>query len=244
MTKSDDEKNIKATEDIQELKLTLSQSLPLLRLAGYGLLILAFFNLMKVFIPPSFGNPSWELQTMGVLVEGSPILLLGLVTVFAGERSWRSKWEFPILEFLSWLVFLLAVLFFLIIPWGIFNAVTINNQNNEQIQTQIEQRMSQTQQVREQLSKVTTAEEMKTLIARLDNQGRAPDIENTQQLEETKQRLASFLDQMEQSIEAEATKTRSNQRLILLKNSLAWNLGALVSGVIFLIIWRTTNWAR
>jgi hypothetical protein len=39
-------------------------------------------------------------------------------------------------------------------------------------------------------------------------------------------------------------QTYSERRLQLLKQSVKWNLGSLVSGVLFIIIWQLTDWAR
>jgi hypothetical protein len=37
---------------------------------------------------------------------------------------------------------------------------------------------------------------------------------------------------------------RHEQRLTLFKNTVKWNLGALVAGILFLQIWFRTRWAR
>ena len=42
----------------------------------------------------------------------------------------------------------------------------------------------------------------------------------------------------------QAEPIRSQDRLSLWKSSVKWNLGALVSGVLFIRIWRGTHWAR
>jgi hypothetical protein len=48
----------------------------------------------------------------------------------------------------------------------------------------------------------------------------------------------------ETTIKSQAAATQKNQRLALLKRSVKWNLGALISGVLFIILWQGTSWAR
>ena len=42
-------------------------------------------------------------------------------------------------------------------------------------------------------------------------------------------------------MKAQAEQTRKTQRLGLLKNSIKWNLGALISGCLYLLIWQFTR---
>ena len=58
----------------------------ILRLLGYGLLLMAVVDLFFLLIPPQFMNPLWEFQTMGAVVERIPLTLLGIVLTFYGEK--------------------------------------------------------------------------------------------------------------------------------------------------------------
>ena len=102
----------------------------------------------------------------------------------------------------------------------------------------------QIQQVREALGQVTTVEQMQLLISQLNSQGRTPQIQNTQQLAEAKEQLSTFLEQGETRIQEQAKQQKKSQRNQLLENSVKWNVGALVSAVLFISIWRLTGWAR
>lgn len=72
------------------------------------------------------------------------------------------------------------------LPLGIGNTLRIDRQSNIQINTQVEQRMTQIQQVQQQLQQATTEEQMENLLSRLDTQGRTPEIQSAQELEQIK----------------------------------------------------------
>ncbi|OCR02357.1 hypothetical protein BCD67_20395 [Oscillatoriales cyanobacterium USR001] len=210
------------------------------RWIGYGLLVLSFFDIIATFTPPNFLNPVWELQTIGALVERVPVPLLGLALIFFGEEIDRSNLEDLLLKFLSWLCVLLALLFLLMIPLGIVNTLKINNQNNQQISQQANQQLSQLKQVEERLTK-GTPEDLKNLATELTKLGVQT---NTQNPEELKKQILSRIDPAKQQLETQSKAVQSNQRLVLLKNSVKWVLGALISSVLFFTIWKGTDWAR
>ena len=108
----------------------------------------------------------------------------------------------------------------------------------------IDQKKAQLQQVEEAIERAKTPAEIETLISRLDRQGRSPEIQDSQQLEEVKKQLSDSIAQGKEKILEQAESTRSSKRLGLWKSSVKWNLGALVSGVLFIKIWRGTRWAR
>ncbi|MBD1937458.1 HpsJ family protein [Microcoleus sp. FACHB-68] len=211
-----------------------------LRWVGYGLLLLALFNTIEIFIPPSFMNPGWELQTIGALVEQVPIPLMALVLIFFGESYDRTRLEKPLLKLLSWLCLLLALLFLLLIPLALVNTWRVNDQFNQRINAQSQQQLSQMEQVEAQLA-TGTPEEIRALATQLNSLGIAIDSQNPEEIKsQILARIPPAKDQLQQQAQAE----RSSQRLGLLKSSVKWNLGALISSVLLFIIWRGTGWAR
>ncbi|NEN98951.1 MAG: hypothetical protein F6K50_26635 [Moorea sp. SIO3I7] len=244
MTKLDGNKLTESVEDIRQFNFSVLRSATLLHWIGYGLLVLTVFDVVETLIPPNFMNPAWELQTIGALVERVPVPLLGLALVFYGERHGRERWEVLVVKVLSWLALVLGVLYFLLIPLGIINTVRINKQASTQITTQVNRGMTQFQQVKEALEKVNTEAEMEKLLASLSSEGRTPDINNSQELERVKEQLASFIARGEQRIQNQAQSSLSSRRLGLFKSAVKWNLGALVSGALFITIWKSTPWAR
>ena len=242
MTTSHKDKLTEAVENLWEFSSALARTIPLLRWIGYALLGLALFDLVDLLVPPHFMNPVWEFQTLGGLVERVPVPLIGLGLAFLGERQDRGFWEPFILRCLSWLALLLGLVFLLLIPLSVFNTVRIDQQNNEQIAGQVNQRMTQIQPVKDAVAKATTTDEMEQLLSRLDSQGRTPEIKDSQQLEEVKNKLSSFIAQGEETMKTQAQTALYSQRMKLLKNSVKWNLGALISGVLFIYLWKATSW--
>lgn len=211
-----------------------------LRWIGYGLLILSLIDTISILTPPQFLNPVWELQTIGALVERVPVPLLGLALIFFGEEYERQGLEELFLKFLSWICLLLALLFLLMLPLGIVNTIRVNNDNNKQITDRANQQLAQLQQVEERLNK-GTPEDLKNLggeLARLGVQT------NTQDPQELKTQILSRITPAKESLQKQSQAVQSNQRLALLKNSVKWLLGALISSVLFFTIWRGTDWAR
>jgi ElaB/YqjD/DUF883 family membrane-anchored ribosome-binding protein len=233
-----------SVEDIRQFGFSLLRSATLFRWIGYGLLIFSVFDTIAVFIPPQLLNPSWEFQTIGQLVERVPVPLIGMVLVFYGEKLGRKKWEIPLVKLLSWFTVLLALVFFLLAPLGIVNTIRLNNRSTAQIDGEMNQRMEQITQVKDLLVKADTPQEMQELISRLDTQGRTPTIADSQQVDEIRAQVSEVIKQAEETMQTQASEAKSNRRIALFKNSVKWNLGALVAGALFLFLFIGTGWAR
>lgn len=216
------------------------RSIGRIRMVGYGLLVLALFDVIQLFISPSFMNPSWELQTMGGLIERIPVPLLGLALVFFGEDYNRTGLEDILLKLLSWLTLLLAVVSLLLIPLGINNTLRLNTLNNQQIAAQAEQQISQLEQVEAQVQG-GSPEQLQTLGLELNRLGLPIDSQNPEQL---RSEILQNIPIAKERVQTQAAQQIANQRQTLLKNSVKWNLGALVASVLFFMIWRGTRWAR
>ena len=185
-------------------------------------------------------DPVWEFESLGAIVERVPLPLLALVLVFYGEANFRAKWELTVLKLLSRACIVVGVLFLLLIPLCISNAVRINNINNDRVDTQITQQVSPLQRIEEQLGKATT-NDLESLLARINAQGGSPDIKNSQEL---KSRLSTEISKSERTLKAQAEATRKTRRLALIKSSVKWCIGALIAGDLFIRIWQATRWAR
>jgi hypothetical protein len=238
MTKSSSDKFIPGlVQELQEFAFSQAGSTKILRMLGYGLLLLALFDVVEMLVPPNFMNPAWEFQTFGALVERVPVPLIGLGLIFYGEMHSRNKWEFLSVKLLSWLTLLLAVVFLLLIPLGIGNTVRLSKQSAAQITNVSKQQLSQAEQVEQKLSEATPEQIGNFLKA----QGRSLDGKSTQ---EVKTQILSEVTKAKSQIKNQAQATQSSQRLNLLKSSVKWNLGALVSAALFFSFWKATQWAR
>lgn len=217
------------------------RSMGILRFAGYGLLILGFFDYINIFIPPQFLNPVWEFQTLGSLVERVPVPFLGLVLVFYGEWLYREKLEKQLLRVLSWACLLVGVLYLLLIPLGIRDSVRINTSNEALLRSQASQQIAQTEQIEERFNQATSPEELNNLLKALKAGDNSLNTKDTQVF---KEQVVSRLNNYQKTIEQQSEATLKSQRLALLKKAVKWNLGALICGVLFIYLWRVTGWAR
>ncbi|MCU0517716.1 MAG: HpsJ family protein, partial [Oscillatoria sp. Prado101] len=139
-----------------------------------------------------------------------------------------------------WVSLLLALLCLLLIPPGLAYTVQINNQNNQQIAAQVAGQLKQLEEVETQVSK-GTPQDIQNLASQLNNLGLQVD---SQKPEEVRGQILEKVTAAKKGIEPQAQATRSNLRTALLKNSVKWNLGALISSALFFTIWRSTGWTR
>ena len=212
----------------------------LVRWLGYGLLLSALVDYIFIIVPPQFTNPLWEFQTIGALVEHAAIPLLGLIFVFYRHKGYILKREKNLLRFLSWLSLVVGLLYLLMLPLGIADTWRIYHASNAQITAQLSQQSQQFQKIKGQLDEATTHEQLKQLVASLNPQG-SLQINDPQAF---KDQFLAEISQAQQNLQVQADSVRTNESQTLIKNSLKWNLGALVSGVLFILIWRLTRWAR
>lgn len=207
----------------------------LIRVVGYGLLVLALFDIMAILVPLRLMNPAWEFETIGSLVERVAVPLLGLLLVFYGERNFRRKWEYSFLKLLSWLCLLWGVLFILLIPFGISNTVRLYRQTNTQITTQYNQQQQGVTQLEQQLQ-IAKPQDVENFLR---SQRRSSNGKNPQEI---KQQLLAEVASAKQKLQTQYQEAKTSQSHSLLKKSVKWNFGALVSGVLFIYIWRFTRW--
>lgn len=236
MTNSSDELP-QIVEGMRQFNLSLSKSIAPFRWVGYGFLIYAAFDWILLLIPPRLMNPIWEFQTMGALVERIPVLLLGLLLIFFGETSFRGRWERPLVQALSWLCLVLGIIFFLMLPLGIVNTFRINQQNAVQATIEYDEQLAQALAAEQQINAAAPEE----IIGILESQGAEVEVENP---DEIKDILRTEINSARETLDQEYDSLRAGQRMSLLKNSVKWNFGALMSGVLLIYIWRSTRWAR
>ncbi len=210
------------------------------RCGGYALLLLAFIDFVNIFIPLHFTNPVWEFQTIGLLVDHAPVPLIGLIFVFVGGNNYREKIEIYLLKFLSWAALVVGILFILLLPLGINNTLRINQQNQIQVLKQSSQKLAEIQQIKEMLNQVKTEQDLEKIFHFLNHQDK-PDFTNIQ---DVKGQLLTQILQMQKNINNQYKVAENQTRQELLRNAVKWNLGALICGVAFILVWSTTIWAR
>jgi hypothetical protein len=207
----------------------------LFRLAGYGLLILTLFDVVSAFVPPQFSNPGWQFQTAGGFVERSAVPLIGFVMAFYGNNEARKKRELMVLKALSWLALVTGAFYLVLLVILFITFPGLNDRGQEQINAQYNPEITKLQQIQSQVEKAP-ANQIEALMKSNKAAGTDPQV--------FKSKLLQDAATAEKNLKDRASITKSSQKLALIKNSVKWGLGALVSAVLFIRIWAATAWAR
>ncbi len=214
-----------------------SVSISLIRLVGYGLLLLTLLDFGAILLPPQLMNPVWEFETMGAIVERIPVPLLALGFIFFGDSQLRGQWERLLLKVLSWASLAFAVFLVLLIPfWGISSTIRINNQTVTQMTTQYDARSQQLTELEAQLNEASPDD----IATFLQDQG----VELEELEAAPKEQMLMQLTQAKTRVQTEFENQQTSQRNTLIKSSLKWNLSALISSALFAYLWHLTRWAR
>ena len=213
----------------------------LLPLLGYGLLLFALFDYVPILISPHFTDPAWELKTIGDLVEHAAVPLIGLLFVFYRDQGYMLRMERNLLGFLSWVCLLVGILYLLMLPLGIADTWRLYYANKVQVTARTSQQSQQFQQAKGLLQQAKTDEQIKQVVTSLTPRVRSEDIKKPQEFRE---QFLAKISEGEQKLQVQADNVWTDQSQTLLKNSVKWNLGALLAGTVFIGIWHLTDWAR
>ena len=213
----------------------------ILRWCGYGFLLMAGFDILQSLIPLGFTNPLWEMSTMASLVERVPIPILGFLLVFWGEDEERKIWEEKFLKLLPWLCITLGIVFLLMLPLTVINTWRINQVNNLQVEQKLQQEERQIGQIESQVNQ-GNLEQLRAIASQLKAVG--IEINSTQAQPQLKADILAQIAKAKTQMPDRASALKNNQTFDLLKKSLKLFLGALISGVLYLQIWRSSSWVK
>jgi hypothetical protein len=215
----------------------------LLRMAGYGLLILAFSNYGDALIPPQFGkDPTWEFSTLGKLVGTSPVPIIGLILVFYGESTARSAFGKKILSFLSWLSLLLSIVYVVMLLIGVSAAIRINSDNEAKASLALSQQLAQFNTAKENIKNTNDANLQK--VAELIER-QSPNIKlDKSNPTELRKQLDLEITKNEATIKTRIDDGKSQAFKQLIKQAAKWYFEAIVSAVVLFGIWTQTKWTR
>ncbi len=211
------------------------------RSIGYTLVFFATVDLLYALIPPKFTDPVWEFQTIGDWFERVPVLVLGLMLVFYGERHFRTRLEHHLLRLLSWLSLVLGLSFLLILPLCVNDAVQINRLNNQQINTQLNEQNDQLDKARSRILSASEAE-LETLLLAPEQAAKVPNAPRTTKV--AKNVALDNLEKVADQTTEKANQARKNLKRNLLKNTARLIAGFFVSSGLLFYLWKKTDWAR
>ena len=217
-------------------------TISIIRIVGYGLLMMAVVDFMNLLIPLKLMNPDWELQTIGAVIERIPVTFLGIVFVFYEDTNYRTPIEKILLKVISWSCLVFALLLILVIPLNINNAFRIYHAYNAKINYQIHPRLEVIQDFQTQIESADSQEN----IAKIIQQQSSKKVELPESLDinNFKNNIAKNLQKESDSLQNKAQDNRSKKRYQLLRKAIKYNLGALIAVFLFIFIWKNTFWAR
>jgi len=201
------------------------------RLIGYGLLGFALFDIINILIPPRFLNAAWEFEMVRSLVERVPVPLLGTGLVLLGEKNQGLRKTLAILSLIA------GVLFLLMVPLCINDSLRIYQQKGAEINNQASQQLTQLAQAKTQVSRATTEKDINDILTNLNLKVISSEV-NTP--EEIKSNLLTRIQEVEKTVNSQANKNRQNISFTLIKNTLKLIVQALIAGVVFLLLGRSS----
>ncbi len=215
----------------------------LLRLAGYGLLLLAFSNFVDALFPPQFGkDATWEFSALGKLGGTSPVPIIGLILVFYGESTARSAFGKKILNFLSWLSLLLSIVYILMLLIGVSAAIRINSDNTTQASFALSKQLSQFNTAKENLKNTNDSN---LLRAAEFIEKRSPNIKlNKTNSTELRKQLEAEIGKNETAIRTNIQDGQNRAFRQLIKQAGKSYFEAIVSAFVLFGIWSQTKWTR
>lgn len=218
------------------------RSFSLLRFTGYALLVFSIVDYLVILVPPKLTDPNWEFQAISQMVDHVWSILLGLAFIFLfNETSVIKVRQIALLKFLSWLCLFIGIFYLLMLPLGVNNSLTIYRSINNQFINQQSQQQEQIQKITEALKNITSSEQLTQIAANLKIT-----IEPQSNLspQELKNKISQQIQTSAQTAINAANTAKREQTKSLIKASVKVNIGTVISGAYFIILWRLTGWTR
>ncbi len=218
------------------------RSFSLLRFIGYALLIFSIVDYLAILVPPKLTDPNWELQAIAQMVDHVWSILLGLTFIFLfNETSVIKVRQIALLKLLSWLSLFIGIFYLLMLPLGVNNSLTIYRTINNQFTTQQSQQKEQIQKITEGLKNITSSEQLTKIAANLKITIEPNSKPSPQEL---KNKISQQIQTSAQTAISAANGAKREQTKTLIKAAAKINLGTIISGVCFIVLWRLTDWSR
>jgi len=228
---------------MQDIQIIGKQTLFLLRMLGYFLLLLFFLDISFVSIPLKFTDAAWELNTYGQIIERIPLLLLSFPLIFFGEYNNRWNWEILATKIVSWFTILMAIFLFLGIPLIILNSFRVQNlQHAELFKNSTIQRAS-SEKLADRLNKASEDSEIRNVLKELAS-GQQEAIAKIPDLQEAKKNLLTKINDAIVENQSQVEVKKRQISVFLLKNCAKWAIVGLLSAILLIYFWMQSKWAR
>jgi hypothetical protein len=198
-----------------------------------------------LFFPFRLLDPTWILLVVKGFVESSPVLLVGFVLAFFGERKPRLDWEFMTLKVLSWSTGVLSLFFILLIPCTLLVGFQVSQITQNDIGRSTQSQLAQIQTLRKNVANVQSPAQLQMTSNLLGLNERASSLGgNPPSLNKSREDILRRLKIQEAYLKNKNESDVTSQNLSTLKRSVKISLGSVMSSVLFFLIWRSTGWAR
>jgi hypothetical protein len=151
---------VKVAEELKQFSLNTYRSVFLVHWIGYGLLLFWLIDTCFLIFPFRFTEPNWLIAMFEGFVQSSPVLLVGFVLSFFGERKPRLDWEFLTLRILSWWTGSLSILFILLIPCTILIGYQVTQLNQTNVGRTTQSQVSQLKILRRNVTNAKSSAEL------------------------------------------------------------------------------------
>jgi hypothetical protein len=210
----------------------------LLPVIGYAMAIASLADFIYLLFPLQLQNPTWELQTLGALVEQGWGFLVALALIFSRYLSDNHKEirpiELVILKWIRWLVLGLAILFILSIPLIVLDTVRLHRAIPEQVATADAVQSAQLQQIGEQLDRTTDPNIVREIGQSI---GLEPQSLQDGSLPELKSTVKNRLTAARASLNVRIKASQQQQSKQLIKSSARTLYAGLIISFVFMMIW-------
>lgn len=219
------------------LRIDLTNSLSTLRIVGYGLIALWLLDIIFLLYPLQLLDPVWGFQILGQLVERVGVLLIGYGLISLGGIQQRQKWETPLLKTIVQTALIIAIVYFCFIPLSIGNTVRIARLTNQQIAAEAQAKTLELTQYHSKVANSKEIDEVRQFINRLGDRS----DDSSLSLIDLKQQANTLFKTQVEEIKFQGELALAQRKSGLVKRSLKWNIGALLSGIFLLLLWDSNR---
>lgn len=217
------------------MKSTITGLLPII---GYAMAIASLADFIYLLFPLQLQNPTWELQTLGALVEQGWGFLVALALIFSRYLSDNQKEirpiELVISKWIRWLVLGLAILFILSIPLIVSDTLRLYRAIPEQVAAADAAQLVQLQQIGAQLDRTTDPNIVRAIGQSI---GLEPQSLQDGSLPELKSTVKNRLTAARASLNVRIKASQQQQSKQLIKSSARTLYAGLIISFVFMMIW-------
>ncbi len=223
--------------DLRDVLSNTSDLTGLLPIIGYALVTMSFIDFIYTVVPLQLQNPEWELNTISALTEHSWVFLIGLGFIFAryfSDNQYDVRFlEIVYLRFIRWVILIMGIVFFIIIPLVFVDTQRIIKSVNDQITQQKNSGIEQITQIEKRLAAGTNAEQLQ-LFAK--NINLSPEELNLP-VPQLKNAITKNLTIAKNRISEGATQNQQQQRKRRWKNSLRTVIALVIISFTCVVVW-------